>query len=403
MGAWTCFGPGTRALWDGFLANRGCCAGGHECIDPDGSHQSGANASPERTAAEFDEDSDLLEGGPASLSQDRVLSISRPAAREALSTAGIEAPLTNSRFVFGTNVGRVGRIRQCWREDAISLLMPEALGQWANHQVLAEDLEKAVGLETEALAVTGACASAALALGYAFDLVASGVCETVLAGGADEVTEFKSSGHGLLGTVSGSGAVRPFDVNRDGTLFCEGAGFLLVESLEHCLKRGHKPLALLSGYGVGTDINSLTAPDPDGTGAKIAMRAALRDAGMTAEQVDHVQAHGTATRLNDEIEARSIQEVFGAHLSDMTVSADKGAIGHTLGACGILSVILTVFMIQNGLVLPAVGCETIDPSCPIQVVTRSPIEMPVRAAMCNSFGFGGGNVAIVLRQYGEER
>ena len=202
-----------------------------------------------------------------------------------------------------------------------------------------------------------------------------------------------------MGTASPSGRVRPFDVDRDGTGFCEGAGVVVLEDLEACRARGRRPLALLAGYGMGTDTNSLTAPAEDGAGAVAAMRAALGDAGLTPAAIDLVQAHGTGTRMNDEIEARAIAEVFGAHLPEVAISADKGAIGHTLGASGALSAILVLCMMREKLIPPVTGCETADTACAIPLVTHGPIRRRIRAALCNNFGFGGANLALVLERH----
>jgi 3-oxoacyl-[acyl-carrier-protein] synthase II len=305
-------------------------------------------------------------------------------------------------LVLGTNVGRVGQIAP--PADASAPGIQEMLAsdfreRWADHHCLAQELKVQLELRGEAVALTGACASGALALGYAYDLVAGEACKQIVAGGADELTGFKLSGHCLLGSAGRDGAVRPFDARREGTAFGEGAGFVIMESVEHCLARGVRPMALLTGYGVGSDTGSLTAPDPEGTGAKIAMRAALEDAGLAPAQIDHIQAHGTGTRLNDAIEARAIHEVFGPSLSRMTVSADKGAIGHTFGASGVLSAILIMLMMREGVVLPVTGCEQLDQECDLPLVLGVPVRRRIQVALCNSFGFGGSNASLVIERY----
>jgi 3-oxoacyl-[acyl-carrier-protein] synthase II len=369
IGAVTGFGSGVSILWEALAAGRTCV---------------GVKTAGDTEAA----------GG------DRVAELSLSAATEAVTSAGWSLPLCDVQLAFGTNVGRVARLSRLSRNDLGRALSPGVLEEWADHHVIARTLAASLGCEVDsAVTLTGACTSGALALGYAFDFVASGQCEMALAGGADEETAFKASGHLALRTSSPSGRVRPFDAGRDGTAFREGAGFLFLESLEHCLNRGGRPLALLRGYGVGTDTGSLTAPDPEGRGAVIAMRAALADAGLAPEQIDHVQGHATGTRLNDAIEARSIRQVIGPHTDGITVSADKGAIGHTFGASGPLSAILVVLAIQKGQAPPAVGCEKPDPACSLPLVLKCPLERRIMAALCNNFGFGGGNVSLVVERY----
>ena len=222
----------------------------------------------------------------------------------------------------------------------------------------------------------------------------------VLVGGADAVTGLKIACHHQLRTVSPSDRIRPFDIARDGTAFREGAAFLLIESEGHATDRNSHALARLLGWGSATDLNSLTAPDPEGRGAISAMRAALRDSGLDAEQIDHIQAHATGTRLNDAIEARGLAGVFGAHLGSMTVSADKGAIGHTFGASGILSSIIAILALRHEIVPAAIGCLTLAPECAVPVVRSAPVKRSVRRALVNNFGFGGCNVSLVFQHEG---
>ena len=360
IGAYSGFGQGTSKLWD--------CIAGKESIF--GKNLSG-----------------------------NVFDIALSSGQEAIKSSGLISLPAETGFVLGTNVGNVALLSKAYGTDSSLTFSIDHINNWANHQVLADEIGKNLGIYKKVSALTGACASGALAIGYAFDLISRGISEVVLAGGADENTEFKSSGHHLIKSASISGQVKPFDINRDGTVFSGGAGFLILESLEHCLKRNHKPMALISGYGVGTDLNSFTAPDENGIGAEIAIRSAIKDAQLLPESINHIQAHGTGTKLNDIIESKVIERVFGKNLSELTVSADKGSIGHTFGASGVLSIILTVLMIQKNIVLPITGCETPDPSCTIPLVVNEERKNKITAAICNNFGFGGCNVSIVVQCY----
>jgi len=375
VGAWTRFGPGFKRLWAEALT-------GTSCLEADG------NASASDAASRVDGDAA------------DVFALAMGAAREAMREAGLDALPLGAWLVLGTNVGRANAIVKHLGKSAQGALRPDALASWADHSTLAHALALKLGGDVDrSLAVTGACASGALALGYGRDLITSGRADVVLAGGADARSAFKTAGHRLLRSASPTGRARPFDLRRDGTVFREGAAFLLLESEAHCLSRGAMPLALLPGVGVGTDLGSLTAPDSSGRGAMTAMRAALADADASPQKIDLVQAHATGTRLNDAMEARVIREVFGEHVEGMAVTADKGAIGHTLGACGPLSAALAVRAIREGCVPPIAACEEADPECELPLVLKEARTRPIAAALVNSFGFGGGNASIVLRRW----
>lgn len=357
-GSYSCFGFGTQKLWDSYL-------------NPENKFTNNTSTG--------------------------CFEIALAAAKESLESAQLLYFPSHAKFVLGTNVGNVNALSKLPSKDIAGFLSPNSLPSWANHQLLSERLKNELGFKQKASTLTGACASGALAIGYAFDLISTGTAEIVLVGGADVNTSFKKSGHNLIKSASPSGKVKPFDINRDGTVFSDGAGFMVLESINHCLKRNHKPLAVLSGYGVGTDIDSLTAPDANGVGAKIAIKSALKNANLSPDCIDHIQAHGTGTELNDKIEAKVIKQIFGNQLQNMTVSADKGALGHTFGASGILSVILVTEMIKNKLVLPISGCEQPDHECQIPLVIGKPKKKKITSSLCNNFGFGGCNVSIAVQ------
>jgi 3-oxoacyl-[acyl-carrier-protein] synthase II len=238
-----------------------------------------------------------------------------------------------------------------------------------------------------------------LAIVLARDQILRGPDSVVLAGGVDELSEFKLAGHGLLGTLSRTGQSRPFARDRDGTYLSQGAGFVVLERTEHCLARGHVPLAILAGHGVACDTDSLTSPRDDGEGAATAMAIALEDASLSPGQIDHIQAHGTGTLLNDAAEAKAIQAVFGRVGDSLTISADKGAAGHTLGASGALSLIAVVTMMRYGLVPPIVGCHEADDRFGLPFVVGEARERRISRALVNAFGFGGANVSIAIQDH----
>jgi len=242
------------------------------------------------------------------------------------------------------------------------------------------------------------CASGVAAIGYAVDLIRDGRAERVIAGGEDELSRMSYSGLSALRAITPD-IVRPFDKNRNGTMFSEGAGVLVVESLESALARGAAIHAEVLGHAMNNDAFHMTAPDKSGKGITAVMQVALDDAGVRPIDVQHINAHGTGTVYNDKIETAAIKSVFGDHAYKLTVTANKSMIGHTCGAAGTLETICTIRTIQTGMVPPTIHYETPDPECDLDYVPNQARQREVRTALCNSYGIGGTNAAIVLRCY----
>ncbi len=241
------------------------------------------------------------------------------------------------------------------------------------------------------------CASGVAAIGQAADLIAAGRCSTVVAGGYDELSELWYSGLSALRAITPD-IIRPFDKNRKGTLFAEGAGAVVVESLESARERGATIHAEVLGHAMNNDAFHMTAPDQSGRGITAVMRAALDDAGVAPADVQHINAHGTGTVYNDKIETTAIKAVFGEHARKLTVTANKSLLGHTCGAAGTLETICTIHTLQTGVVPPTIRLETPDPECDLDYVPHEPRQQEVRTALCNAYGIGGTNSAIVLRR-----
>lgn len=198
-------------------------------------------------------------------------------------------------------------------------------------------------------------------------------------------------------------AVRPFDAERSGLVLGEGAGVLIVEERQQAIARGAPVLAEVTGFGMTSDAYHMTAPESDGTGAARAMRLALADAGLKPDQIDYINAHGTATRKNDSAESAAIRQVFGAGLAArIPVSSTKSMIGHTLGAAGALELIATVLAMRQGFAPPTINFRDPDPECALDVVAEGARLYPIRRALSNSFGFGGNNGCLVVEILGEE-
>jgi 3-oxoacyl-[acyl-carrier-protein] synthase II len=250
-----------------------------------------------------------------------------------------------------------------------------------------------------------ACASGVQAFVDAQRLIEHGDAEVVIAGGTEStILPVAFAALANMGALSKRNdepekASRPFDANRDGFVFGEGAAVLVVESAEHAEGRGAKILAEIAGGALTGDAFHISAPDPSGYGATQAMIRALRDAGMRPEEIDYVAAHGTSTPLNDATESKAIRAAFGEHASKLAVSSNKSMVGHTLGAAGAISALAAVLAIRDGLVPPTINYETPDPECDLDYVPNEARRTPVRAAIVNGFGFGGQNAVAVFRTY----
>lgn len=251
-----------------------------------------------------------------------------------------------------------------------------------------------------------ACASGAHALGEGYRLIVDDLADLVMAGGAEApLTRLAMSGFCAMKALSTRNdaperASRPFDRERDGFVMSEGAGTLMLEEWERAKSRGAEILAELIGYGSTADAHHVTAPEPNGEGARRAMRLALHDAKIAPEEVDYVNAHGTSTQLNDRGETLAIHEVFGAHAKKLAVSSTKSMTGHLLGAAGAIELIACVCAIRQGVLPPTINYEFPDPECDLDYVPNEARRLQVRTALSNSLGFGGHNVSLIVRSCG---
>jgi 3-oxoacyl-[acyl-carrier-protein] synthase II len=194
-------------------------------------------------------------------------------------------------------------------------------------------------------------------------------------------------------------ASRPFDLKRDGFVMAEGCGVVVLETLEHAKKRNARIYAEIAGYGMSCDAYHITAPDPDGDGAAMAMKAALKDAKVNPEDVDYINAHGTSTKLNDKIETMAIKLAFGSHARKVMVSSTKSMTGHLLGAAGGIEFIACVLAIRDGVVPPTINYEYPDPECDLDYVPNAARKTEVNVCMSNSLGFGGHNATLIVKKF----
>ena len=256
-------------------------------------------------------------------------------------------------------------------------------------------------------AVTSACASSTNAIGVAFDLIRTGKCDVIITGGSEAVvSEAGVGGFNAMKALSErnddpSTASRPYDKDRDGFVMGEGAGMLILEELEHAKRRGANIICEIAGTGASADAYHITAPHPEGLGAKNVMIAALQDAGMKPEDINYINTHGTSTPLGDGAELKAIQHVFGEHAYDLNISSTKSMTGHCLGAAGVIEAIACIRAVVNDIVPPTINHFTDDPSLDprLNFTFNTPQKRVVNAALSNTFGFGGHNACVIVKKY----
>lgn len=254
-------------------------------------------------------------------------------------------------------------------------------------------------------ATVSACASGSHSIGDAFRIIQHGCADVMICGGTEaSISELALAGFCAAKALSTRNdepqrASRPFDLNRDGFVMGEGAGILILESLEHAQQRKARIYAELIGYGSTGDAYHITAPPEDGNGAARCMAMALADAGLRPEEVGYINAHGTSTKLNDACETAAIKAVFGPAAYKIPISSTKSMTGHLLGAAGSVEAVVTVLTLFSGVIPPTINYETPDPACDLDYVPNVARRQPVEVAMSNSFGFGGHNAVLVFRRW----
>lgn len=256
-------------------------------------------------------------------------------------------------------------------------------------------------------AVATACATGSHSIGDAFKIIQRGDADVMIAGGTEAViTPLGIGGFTAMKALSTRNnepekASRPFDADRDGFVIGEGAGILILESLENAIDRGVRIYAEIVGYGMTADAYHVTSPPPDANGAIRCMEMALRDAGLNPSEIDYINAHGTSTKQGDEIETKAIKNVFGDHAYKMAVSSTKSMTGHLLGAAGGIEAVITVFSIYKNIVPPTINLDNPDPECDLDYVPYKSRVMEVNNALTNSFGFGGTNACLIFKKFRE--
>ena len=341
---------------------------------------------------------------------DRFMHYGIAACTEAFEDAGLEVPESEAhRFgvIMGSGIGGIDTIEtnyEKYKRAGARRISPFFVpGSIVN--MISGHVSIKYGLTGLNLALVTACATSAHCIGLAGRLISIGEADVILAGGA----EFATTPLGIGGFASAralstrnddpTGASRPWDRDRDGFVLSDGAGCLVLEDYERARRRGANIHAELIGSAMNGDAYHITAPTEDGSGADHCMRMALEDAGVNAEDVDYVNAHGTSTPLGDIAETLAVKRTFGEHAKSLVISSTKSTTGHTLGAAGAIEALFTVMAIREGVVPPTINLENQDPECDLYYTPNVALERDVRIALSNSFGFGGTNGTLVFRQF----
>ena len=400
MGAVTPLGASVAAFWDGLVSARS----GVHTIDrfstDDYDVHIGGECSDFKPADYMDQ--------RVAKRMDRFAQLAMAAAKMAFADAGLDGSFDPRRAgaILGTGIGGIGELE----EQHLRLLQkgPSKVSAFTIPKLMANagsgHISIAFGLKGVSTAVSTACASAGNAMGDAWHAIQRNEVDVMVTGGSEAaVTPLGISGFASMKAISTRNddpehASRPFDRDRDGFVLGEGAGILIFEEYERAKKRGAAILAEVIGFGTTADAGDIVQPDPEGAGAARAMAAAVATARLNPEDIDYINAHGTATPLGDIAETRAIKSVFGAAARSLPVSSTKSSIGHLLGASGGVEAIASIKAIEHGTLPPTINLDNPDPECDLDYVPLTARDARVGTVMSNSFGFGGHNACIIFRK-----
>lgn len=383
LGALSPLGVGVEALWDGLLAGR---SGIRPIRTFDASRydtQDGGEVPDFDPLAFMDADVADRVG--------RAAQFGIAAGRMALVDAGLNpGAVAKERFglCLGTTMGEIQELEAaCAGQPGRLRRYPAAL--------LGRGIAEGLGLEGPNAVIPTACAAGNYSIGHAVDLLRDGRADAMLAGGVDVMAEVQFSGFQRLRSMAPD-VPRPFSAGREGMMVSEGAGMLVLETLEGASRRGARVYAEVLGYGLSCDANHMTAPHPEGAGAHAAMAAALADAGLEPTRVSYINAHGTGTPANDRIETLAIKRLLGDHAYRVPVTSIKSMLGHTMGAASALEAVATALIVHHGRIPPTANYTGPDPDCDLDYVPGEARIAAVDVALSNSYAFGGNNACLVL-------
>lgn len=398
-------GPTLDSFWENLLAGKSSIARVTH-FDPSEFNTQIASQVPEFAAGDFFREKKTAK------SQDRFTHLAVAAARYCLEDAGLDMS-KEDRTRVGVIVGSAFGGMATFEEQTLKLsgggprkvspfTIPALLGNTASGVIAIE-----IGAQGPNFGVTSACAAGSHAIGEALEALRRGDADVMIAGGTEAaVTPLSFAGFCAMKAMAAdfndrpTEASRPFDADRCGFVMGEGAGVICLETLEHAEKRGARIYAQLAGYGASCDAHHITTPAPGGAGLAQAIRSALRSAGVAPEEVGYVNAHGTSTAYNDKFETMALKSVFGDEgARKLVVSSTKGSTGHTLGAAGGIEAVITVKMLQTGMVPPTINYNTPDPDCDLNYAPNKALSRPdIKAAISENLGFGGHNAAVLFRK-----
>jgi 3-oxoacyl-[acyl-carrier-protein] synthase II len=407
MGMLTPVGSGVQTAWEALLAGR---SGAAPITQFDATEDYDC-----RFAAEVKDFrvEDYLDRKEAKR-MDRFTHFAMAASQEAVRQAGLEDKPAGVDFdrigvIIGSGIGGIHTFEEQTRimiERGPKRISPFFVPMFIP-DIAAGHVSMRYGMRGPNYCTVSACASSAHAVGDAFRIIQRGEADIMVSGGTEAtVTPLTIAGFGNMRALSTRNdspetASRPFDKTRDGFVLGEGAGIVVLEELEHAKRRGVEILGEVVGFGQSADAYHLTASAPEGAGAQIAMKAALKDAGVGITDVDYINAHGTSTPINDQNETLAVKAVFGEHAYKLVMGSTKSMTGHLLGAAGGVEAVISALVCREGRIPPTINFTEQDPDCDLDYAHNRLVEREVRVAISNSFGFGGHNVCLALARYEE--
>ncbi len=343
---------------------------------------------------------------------DRFAQLAVAASHEAIKSSGLQissANYDNIGVVIGSGIGGLTTLYEQTKiliEKGPSRVSP-FLAPMMISDIAAAQISISLGVKGPNFCTTSACSSGSDAIGAAYELIRHGDVDIMICGGTEAIINpIGVSAFNALKALSTRNdapqqASRPFDAQRDGFIISEGATVLILESLEHARSRGAKIMGELIGYGATADSFHVTQPLESGEGAAKAMKAAIKKAGIANTEIEYISAHGTSTPLNDRMETRAIKSVFGDYARKIPISATKSMLGHMIGAAGAVQAAVCLLTIRDGIIPPTINYTYPDPDCDLDYVPNTARKAKVRTALSNSFGFGGHNSVLIVREYTE--
>lgn len=401
-GSITALGHNTRETWEAVKAGKSGVRR-IQAFDP--------SATPSQVASEVvDFQPEVFLDRKAARHMSRFVQFAMVATKEALKQSGLEISERN-RDEIGVIVGSaIGGLEEI--EEALTVLRergPSRVSPFTVPRMIADmgagQISIALGARGPNYSTVSACSSGAHAIGEAFESIRRGDATAMIAGGSEAcvtplaLAAFCASRAVSTRKVDPPRASCPFDVERDGFVMGEGAGILILEELESAVKRGAPIIAEVIGYAATADASHITAPDPVGAGAALAMKRTLEKARVAPHQISYINAHGTATQLGDVAETLAFKEVFGDTAYKIPISSTKSMLGHLLGAAGAVEAVISVKAIEEGVAPPTINLEHPDPQCDLDYISEGARELDIKLALSNSFGFGGHNVSLLFRQF----